>query len=97
MDNNDMFSKISQMLENPQSADVIKQIASSFSTPSESAAESESFEPEKLTAMMSGAGKNDKNISLLRAIEPYMSGARANKIESAVKAIRIINMLSYLQ
>ena len=105
MDNNDMFSKLTQMLDNPQAADIIKQIASSFASSnteekeesvpvSATAGKRPDFDLDKIKNVMN---KSDKNVTLLRAITPYMSKTRAGKIESAVKALQIINMLSYLQ
>lgn len=118
MNDNDMFSKLSQLLENPQSADVIKQIASSFSAPSSSNSEAESvpamgyshpseehhrsqqdmpLDFDRIRNVMSAVNHNDKNISLLHAIEPYLSQSRAGKVESAIRAIQIIRMISYLK
>lgn len=42
-------------------------------------------------------GKQDKNVALLNALTPYMRSERAAKIGSAIKAIRVIGMLSSLK
>jgi hypothetical protein len=112
----DMLSRISEILNNPEAADKLKQIASSLAGPgsqvSDKAASSDLALPEKtgnentsglnldkLTSAFSGFSNdsNDKNVVLLNAIRPYMRESRANKINTAIKAIQIINILSNLK
>lgn len=55
-----------------------------------------SFNP--VNALMPrGGGPQDKNVALLNALAPYMRVERAAKIESAIKAIRVIGMISSLK
>lgn len=54
-----------------------------------------SFDP--VNALMSRGDPQDKNIALLNALAPYMRVERAAKIESAIKAIRVIGMISSLK
>lgn len=109
----DMLSRISDILNNPEAANKLKQIASSLVDPSsheaDSAASSDLSLPEKgendsssglsldkLASAFSGfnSNSNDKNVLLLNAIRPYMRESRAGKINTAIKAIQIINILS---
>ena len=54
---------------------------------------------DKISSLLSsmGGSTNNKNIALLNAITPYMRESRATKINSAIKAIQVINILSSLQ
>ena len=111
----DLFSKISEILSNPESAQKIREIAQSLSeggsapvsssdalnvseppmeeSPSFPAA---SMDPMRLFSGFSG-GAHNRELTLLNAVRPYLRSSRAGKIDNAIKAIRIIDLLSILR
>ncbi len=109
-----MFSKISEILANPETAQKIREIASSLSDSSggnETAADiSQPVDGgnEAPSAMASGngilpllghgnEGGHSRDLALLQAIRPYMRQTRAGKIDTAIRAIRMIDMLKALR
>ena len=110
--NNDFMSTVTSLLSNPGALDAIKQIASSagttapkpvappsplFADLSEQPARNTSPDNSFNALMSRGGGPQDKNVALLNALAPYMRVERAAKIESAIKAIRVIGMISSLK
>lgn len=63
--------------------------------PARNTSSENSFNP--VNALITRGGPQDKNIALLNALAPYMRVERAAKIESAIKAIRVIGMISSLK
>lgn len=108
----DLFSKISEILSNPESAQKIREIASSLSTgdagSSEPVADIAASAPplpsgddmsflSALTGFTSSGGAHSRDLALLNAMRPYLRASRAGKIDNAIKAIRVIDMLSALR
>lgn len=101
----DMISRLSEILDNPEQAEKIKQIAASMMNgSSESINISEPNEPEKSTVPVSRSYEKlfttvnySRNANLLNAIKPYMRSSRADKIGSALKALEMIDLLSKLK
>lgn len=109
----DLFSKISEILSNPESAQKIREIASTLSS-SDSSQPVENF-PESgsdnlptlpasgsldslnLLSGFSGSGAHSRDLALLHAVRPYLRSSRAGKIDNAIKAIRVIDLLSALR
>lgn len=109
----DLFSKISEILSNPEAAQKIREIASTLSS-SESAPPVEDF-PESasddlpalptsgsldslnLLSGFSGSGAHSRDLALLHAVRPYLRASRAGKIDNAIKAIRVIDLLAALR
>ncbi|MDF2685258.1 MAG: hypothetical protein K0S55_439 [Clostridia bacterium] len=109
----DMLSRISEILNNPEAANKLKQIASSLNEPGNKEAEkplssdlalpekagnenTSGFNLDNLASAFSGfngGNSSDKNVLLLNAIRPYMRESRASKINTAIKAIQVINLL----
>ena len=99
-----MMSKLSDILSDPDSAEKIKQVASSLfsgepsGTSADSSAGGVGFDMAKLSQMISGvSAQHSREVNLLRAIMPYMRKSRADKISSAIKAIQVISILSALK
>lgn len=100
-----MISRLSEILDNPEQAEKIKQIAASMMNgSSESIESSEPKEPEKSAAPVSRSYDKlfttvnySRNANLLNAIKPYMRSSRAEKIGSALKALEMIDLLSKLK
>lgn len=109
----DMISRISSILDDPEQAAKIKQIAASMmgessekSEPIEVKTESEDIPTvaEATSAPVSRSYEKlfssmncSKNVTLLNAIRPYMRSSRAEKIGSAIKAMEMIELLSKLK
>lgn len=108
----DLFSKINEVLKNPEALDQIKNIASGLTSnnnfgneASEAFADSgssnfnsdKSFSLDSIQKMMQGSQSQSKNIALLNAITPYMRKERATKINSAIKAIQVLSLLNTLR
>ena len=111
----DLFSKISEILSDPEASRKIRQIADSISSnssvppeeesqPDFSPAEDASAEPllpaltESLGSLGTvSSGPHSRDLQLLQAMRPYLRSSRAEKIDSAMKAIRMIDLLSALR
>ncbi len=109
----DMISRISSILDDPEQAAKIKQIAASMLGDSSDASDaievkSEEADPEAVQeAPQNQVSKSyeklfstmncSKNVTLLNAIRPYMRSSRAEKIGSAIKAMEMIELLSKLK
>ena len=104
----DLFSKVSELLSDPEAARKIQSIASSLSspqsadTPSEegSAPAAEGGDFSEALASLSGgmtASSHRRETDLLYAVKPYLRPSRAGKIDRALKAIRMIDLLSNLR
>ena len=105
----DMISRISSILDDPEQAAKIKQIAASMmgNSPSETEHTEDtvpiSVSETPQSSVMSSYGKLlssmncSKNVTLLNAIRPYMRSSRAEKIGSAIKAMEMIELLSKLK
>ena len=113
----DLFSKISEILSNPEAAQKIREIASTLSsdapsgggeTGGESVPASLGTELPSLPASggmdslnflsgLSSGGAHSRDLTLLNAVRPYLRSSRAGKIDNAIKAIRIIDLLSALR
>ena len=101
----DLFSKVSEILSDPESAQKIREIASSLSRPSESAegdlpplpTENEG-EDDRVGQILSGLSSSgtahSRELALLSAVRPYMRTSRIETIDRAMRAIRVIDMLS---
>ncbi len=111
----DLFSKISEILSNPESAQKIREIAAGLSGNGTTASASDSVDssdpvfpetpalptagtvdPVSLFSGFSG-GAHSRDLTLLNAVRPYLRSSRAGKIDNAIKAIRIIDLLSALR
>lgn len=109
----DMISRISSILDDPEQAAKIKQIAASMlgdtaapTEPIEINSEDNSSVPtdEATQSQVSRSYEKlfstmncSKNVTLLNAIRPYMRSSRAEKIGSAIKAMEMIELLSKLK
>lgn len=102
----DLFSKISEIMSNPEAAQKIKEIASSLASESSSSSLPPSEEGESVAAsvdpspalnLFSGISAHSREVALLNAVRPYLRSSRAERLNGAIKAIRVIDMLSGLR
>ena len=96
----DIFSGISKLLEDPEASKKIRELAGGLGGGSseESAPTSGSGDSAQIARLLGGMKmQNSREVVLLRAIAPYMRPSRAEKIQSAIKAIQVIGILNALQ
>lgn len=91
----DLFSKVSELLADPEMSSKIKEVASGLSDRQESAIPSDP-EVDKLKKAFAGLTANNRETALLMAIKPYLRASRAAKIDSAIQAARIAGILKSL-
>ena len=97
----DLFSKVSELLSDPKAAGAIRQIAASVSSSEQGDAESEPVLPQPAPEDTSPLGElpfslpsHRREVDLLNAMRPYLRASRADKVDRALKAIRMIDLLS---
>ena len=111
----DLFSKISEILSDPEASRKIRQIAESISSDAPPSQEeslpdvSPSGEASAETVLPAltesvgtlgtvfSSGPHSRDLQLLQAMRPYLRSSRAEKIDNAMKAIRMIDLLSALR
>ena len=98
-----MEDKLGAILNNPQLMQQIMSMASSLSTPQAEQAPPpptnpmSDFDPAMLQKIMSLAGSlnvNDNQKALLRALRPYLTEGRIQKLEKAMRAAKLANAAS---
>ena len=103
---NDFLSNISEVMSDPEASRKIREIASSLSaggaTTEEPALPDSSSELSVADAPLGGwtppaVSLHSRECALLSAVRPYLRSSRAEKIDSALRAIRIIDLLSTLR
>ena len=104
---NDFLSKISEVMSDPEASRKIREIASSLSAggsvpegPAVSEDASAELSVPDLSSdgwTMPSASLHSRECALLSAVRPYLRSSRAEKIDSALRAIRIIDLLSTLR
>ena len=104
----DLFSKVSELLSDPDSAQKIKSIAASLSGGGSESSE-EFSDSRALVSSDEGASGGDllpsfgftsshsREVNLLNALRPYLRSSRAEKVDRALKAIRVIDLLSRIR
>ena len=96
----DLFSKVSELLSDPKAAGAIRQIAASVSSPEGGESDTESALPppapesSPLGDLPFSLGAHRREVDLLNAMRPYLRASRADKVDRALKAIRMIDLLS---
>ena len=105
----DLFSKVSELLSDPEASRKIKSIADSLSGERGENPSAESSEDLPLPLsegtplggdLLSALGpspSHSREINLLNALRPYLRASRADKVDRALKAIRVIDLLSRIR
>ena len=107
----DAIEKLNSLLSSPQGQEQIRNIAASFSNGTMnvgdlmknfSKASDDQQTPDlsaigKLAPLLGNISEGDKNTQLLTALKPHLSRERQDKIDQAIKLIRLINILPALQ
>ena len=97
-DMDSMEDKIGSILQNPEMMQKIMSMAQSFSgtqQQAEPAPQPPPFDPamlQKLTGMAQGSRIDSNQQLLLKALRPYISSRRIQKLEQAMRAARMAGM-----
>lgn len=93
----DITSAISKILEDPESVSALKSVAGSLLKKEETPKTENSNAPDMAKLMkIVGALKNgteDDRTRLLMSLKPYVSVKRKQKIDEAVKILRLVSIL----
>lgn len=97
MDNNDLMSSISEILENPEAQSKLQGISQMFSSSGSGSLKrkDDAFGEEMFAymgKMMESFNKSDNRIDLLNSIRPYLREKRAGNIDMAIRIIRLMNL-----
>ena len=99
----DLSSRISSLLSDPDSMERIRSMAESVLGGGEEPEKPKNDVPDidfaRLLPMISRlkSPKNDKRTELLLALRPHLSEMRQNRVDSAIKLLRIVDMLPLLK
>ena len=98
-----MESQLSAILGNPQMMEQIMSIAQNFQTeaqpppaPADNNPEIDFAMVQKLTSLIGKTGIDNHQSTLLRALTPYLSSQRIQKLEKAMRAAKLAGMASVL-
>ncbi len=101
----DLSSKLEGILNDPESMEQVRRMAEGLlGSQSDEPKEYDKSGPDpqyikKLMPVFSklNSKSDDKRIALLMALKPNLSEERRNKVDAAVKLIKLIEMLPYLK
>lgn len=94
-----MEDKLGAILNNPQLMGQIMSMAQSLgnSSPPQQEPQQPAFDPamlQKFSAVMGQSGIDNNQQTLLRALNPYLSGRKVEKLERAMRAAKMARMAS---
>ncbi len=102
----DFSAKLSEILNDPQSMEKVRRMAENLlgeeDSPTEQPETPAGLDPAQLSKVMSilgrlNAGGNDARSNLLVALRPHLSPERQAKLDTALKLLRLIDLLPYLK
>lgn len=104
----DIASKITELLNDPQGMENIKSMAQSFlsdnniSLPSSQPEDSNDIDPMQIANMVKtlnafNSKNKDDRTNLLLALRPHLSQARQEKLDRAIKLMKLYSMLPLIQ
>ncbi|MBE6777443.1 MAG: hypothetical protein E7542_04960 [Ruminococcaceae bacterium] len=102
----DLNQKLSQILNDPESMNRVRQMAESILSDKEEETTDDSifgsFGSEELGNIMSIVSRlnnqqNDARTSLLLALKPHLSEAKQEKVDTAIKILRLLDLLPILK
>ncbi len=102
----DLNKKLADILNNPESMNRVKEMAESILSQSEKPPEDESIfgnvGSDELMNIMSIVSKlnqnnNDARTNLLSALKPHLSEPKRDKVDTAIKILRLLDLLPILK
>ncbi|MEE1185994.1 MAG: hypothetical protein UHN02_01240 [Acutalibacteraceae bacterium] len=104
----DIASKITELLNDPQGMENIKNMAQSIlsenniNLPSEQPAQSNDIDPAQLAGIVKvlktfNSNNKDDRTNLLLALRPHLSPPRQEKLDRAIKLMKLYSMLPLIQ
>lgn len=104
----DLTAKLSELLNDPESMNRVKQMAESIlgennQKPTQNLIENDStLGAEEIKMMMNLVGKfnstaNDSRTKLLTALKPHLSEPRQEKVETAIKILKVLEILPLIK
>lgn len=104
----DLTAKLSELLNDPESMNRVKQMAESILGENSQNSSSVSTEnespigPNEMKMMMNLVGKfkstaNDSRTNLLTALKPHLSEPRQEKVETAIKILKVLELLPLIK
>ena len=102
----DLNQKLAQILNDPESMNRVRQMAESILSDKEEETTDDSifgsFGSEELGNIMSIVSRlnnqqNDARTSLLLALKPHLSEAKQEKVDTAIKILRLLDLLPILK
>lgn len=102
----DLNQKLSQILNDPESMNRVRQMAESILSDKEEETTDDSifgsFGSEELGNIMSIVSRlnnqqNDARTSLLLALKPHLSETKQEKVDTAIKILRLLDLLPILK
>ena len=99
----DITSTISKLLENPESLSALKNMAQSVMLSISTESGSDGLLPEdmskiiKVVSRLRSNSTEDNNTRLLMSLRPYVSEAKQQKIDEAVKIMKLVSLLPLIK
>ena len=97
----DLSSKLSALLNDPDGLNQIKELASSLLGEETKAEEKEKPLQNEIAAIMqilnALKGANDKSVELLLALRPHLSYERQKRLDTAIKLLKIYSVLPLIK
>ena len=99
----DLSSKLSSLLNDPEGLNQIKELASSLLGEGDNAKNEKNEQPSgnEIAAIMQVLqalkGANDKSVELLLALRPHLSYERQKRLDTAIKLVKIFSFLPLIK
>ncbi len=99
----DITSTISKLLENPESLSALKNMAQTMMPSITSEGSNEGLLPDDMSKIIKVVSKlrsnsnDDNNTRLLMSLRPYVSEIKQQKIDEAVKIMKLVSLLPLIK
>lgn len=99
----DISSKLSSLLSDPEGLNQIKELANSLLGNTDTAESQENTLEGKneiaaiMQILQALKGANDKSVELLLALKPHLSSERQKKLDTAIKLLKIYSVLPLIK
>ncbi len=98
----DFNAKLTEILNDPKSMEKVRQMAENLLGDGEEERSADLPDPEELNSVMSLLTRfkscgNDARTGLLIALKPHLGAERQAKVDTAIKLLKLIELLPYLK